>query len=144
MGKIITQCCSTKASDQKRPHPMTVQDDLPLKSVSFNVAKNVPSENFKRSLPIYRTHINYFFHQVHSIEGDSISIEELRNQFSTPAWCDTSLWEPKSPFLQLLRSLPGSDDTSVSKLSILCLGLLCCQDDLYNKAECLFELITET
>ena len=27
---------------------------------------------------------------------------------------------------------------------MLCLGLLWCQDDLYNKAECLFEMITDT
>ena len=46
--------------------------------------------------------------------------------------------------MKLLNALPGSEDGTVSKISLLCLGLLWCQDDLYNKAECLFELITET
>ena len=29
-------------------------------------------------------------------------------------------------------------------MSMLCLGLIWCQDEAYNKAECLFELITGT
>lgn len=82
-----------------RPHPLTVADDLPLKSISYNILKNAANENFKRSLPIYRTHINYYFHQIHSIGKEQFSIYDLQQKFKSPAWQDASIWEQDSNFL---------------------------------------------
>lgn len=69
---------------------------------------------------------------------------DLSNKFSSSLWSDKSLWSSDSEFRRFLRMLPGSDGEMVSKDSMLSLGILWCQVDLYNKAECLFELITSS
>lgn len=70
------------------------------------------------------------------------TIEEFAAKFKTKAWTNKDLWKPNSEFRKFLLSLPGTVDGELSLYDVLCLGLLWCQGDNYNKAEQLFEYAT--
>lgn len=122
---------------------MTVNKDLPVTSMDVcSTITSYPQIKLKRRLPMCHTHINYFVHQVRSIGKEMFTVDELADKFQTQAWKNENLRSKDSEMRQILLSLPGSQGEHLCLHDILCLGLLWCQGDYYNKAEQLFEFVT--
>lgn len=123
-----------------------VAHDLPLPLMKDEEVEAIGEAimAFRNRLPFAYTHLNYYGKQLRSLGKDAFEVDELKDLFpNSSEWQKEEHWADESELKTLFLSLPNTDGTAIQLQSALCLGLLLCQGDSYNKAEFLFELFND-
>ena len=100
---------------------------------------------FKRRFPLAVTHVDHYFKKINELQGDEFTPEQMAAKFTTKAWTEPEIIDGKrghssqltdggSMFRKFIATLPNCTDEKLSKLSILCLGLVWCQGSIKAKA----------
>lgn len=141
MGPVTNACCGAR---HHRVDPDTVTHDM-ANTATDEVQDHILGLKYiqlKDRLPIASTHINYFVRQVKSIGKDKFEVDDLRDVFpNSIEWNKDAHYEEDSELRQFLLFMPDTEGKLITLQNILCLGLIWCRGDLYNKAEMLFELL---
>ena len=137
-------------------NPATQSGDLP----SINTALITDSAlKYEKSLPLYRTHVcrmrEYIFESGENPGGPNqyeyIKIEALKSKIKSEAW--KKKLSPGEPAHNLLLQLPKPldpktgeevefpEDDCVAYSSLICLAVLWCAGDAYDKADVLSNAI---
>ena len=147
MGSELWQscaCCDRRDADGSKNDGTGVRAALPLPKVNKNEPKT-PYTEYAHTFPFSRMHINTLIDDIKNYRDDQnncesdIKIDNLKDVF---AKSDPSLFQDGTDLKSLLRSLPGSTGSTVTRLSLKCLGLLWCQGTTNDRATALLECLS--
>lgn len=95
-------------------------------------------QTLKNDLPLSRLEIASWVGRLgefQGLESELIEFEALREKFQDPDFVDQGHWDEGMTFSGIVSNLPGNFSDSVSKQSLINLGLLCCRGSFQEKSE---------
>lgn len=107
---------------------------------------NDQQEKARFKYPFFKIELIYFSVSIDRMGKDKFTIDEMKAKFQGDEWIEQEHWSPNSDLIKLLKSLPNtsSDGEILDRTDVICLGLLWCNSDNFNRSQILFELLNPT